>query len=172
MTAMRTPYPFLLRAPLAVLAAVSMLTGCRMGVVPETSSLDFGDIYLVGSYSGSTPLENEAGFVQTITAVAFDDGSAFSLTEELPFTMEQRTPYAIGFELNPVPGSFGALSDVARLTVNPKVGQAYEVRVNLSANFFDGDLDDDGVVDVLYGGEDCDDNDADVFGGLLPHEEV
>jgi len=154
------------------LVAISLLTGCRTGVVPETSSLDFGEIYIVGSYPGSTPLENEATFSQSVTEVSFDDGSAFSVAIELPFEMEGRTPYAIPFTLNPVPESFGALSDVAHLTITPSVGASHEVTVNLSATFIDGDLDDDGVVDEVYGGDDCDDNDPEVFGGLIPHEEV
>ena len=147
------------------------LSGC-MGVVPEVTSLDFGDVYIVGSYAASTPLENAAATAQTIVDVSFADGSAFSLATTLPFVMEQRTPYAIDFALSPVPESFGTLSDVAHLLIKPQAGAVYEVVVNLSAQFIDGDLDNDNAVDVAFGGDDCDDDDADIFGGLFPHEEV
>jgi len=170
MTPMRIQKFFL--SPSILLLSLSFLVGCQMGIVPEESSLDFGAVYIVGTYQSSTPLENEATFAQSITGVTFDDGSAFSLAIELPFEMEQRTPYPINFRLSPVAESFGALSDAAHLTIEPKVGSPYEVIVNLSAIFIDGDLDDDGVVDVVYGGEDCDDTDPEVFGGLIPHEEV
>ncbi|MBJ95347.1 MAG: hypothetical protein CMP23_12865 [Rickettsiales bacterium] len=155
----------------AVSVSLVLLSGCK-GVAPASTDLNFGDIYILGSYSASTPLENEAATAQTIAEVSFDDGSAFSLAMDLPFLMEQRTPYAIDFTLSPLPESFGQLSDVARFTIEPTGGSPYEVVVNLSANFIDGDIDNDGVVDVAFGGQDCDDSDPEIFGGLVPHEEV
>jgi hypothetical protein len=170
MTAMRTRQ-FLFSPSLGLLVTL-VLAGCQISVVPEESNLDFGEVYIVGAYPGSTPLENEANSAQSITSVAFDDGSAFSMTTALPFEMEGRTPYPIGFLLSPVAESFGQLSDVAHLTIGPNVGASYEVIVNLQANFIDGDIDNDGVVATAFGGEDCDDADPEVYGGPVPHEEI
>ena len=166
MTVMRTAKTLFLS-----LLIFSGLVACK-GVTPEVTSLNFGEIYIVGTYPGSTPMDNEGTTAQTITAVTFDDGSAFSLVTVLPFEMEQRTPYPLDFSLSPIPESFGELSDVAHLTIQPQAGPSYEVIVNLSATIIDGDIDNDGVVDVALGGFDCDDEDAEIFGGLFPHEEV
>ena len=62
MIVMRTVKTFFLSA-----VALSF-AGCT-GVVPDVTSLDFGDIYIVGSYPGSTPLENSSSMPHTITGV-------------------------------------------------------------------------------------------------------
>ena len=121
MTVMRTAKTLFLS-----LLIFSGLVACK-GVTPEVTSLNFGEIYIVGTYPGSTPMDNEGTTAQTITAVTFDDGSAFSLVTVLPFEMEQRTPYPLDFSLSPIPESFGELSDVAHLTIQPQAGPSYEV---------------------------------------------
>ena len=67
----------LVKAPVFAILIVPLLislTACGPGVSPLESVLDFGDVYLRGTYEESTPLRNTTLSEQQVTAAAFDDG--------------------------------------------------------------------------------------------------
>jgi hypothetical protein len=153
------------RLSLIVVLPALLLVGCSEGVTPKESLLDFGDVYLHGSYEDSTPLRNTTLSTPVVSAVSFADGTSFSLVTTVPFEMDPEAEYPMDFGFTTQEDVFGLIEDTATLQIAPKQGDPYEVIVFLKANFQDGDLDGDGHVDEIYGGDDCADDDPVTYGG-------
>jgi predicted outer membrane repeat protein len=150
---------------LSLVSLLIVLTGCSEGVSPLESAIDFGDVYLHGTYEDSTPLRNTTLNEQVISAVAFDGGTSFGLITQLPLTMDPEAEYPMDFSFTTTEDVYGEITDMARLTVTPKSGSPYELVVSLTVAFQNGDLDGDGHVDDGLGGDDCDDADPLTFAG-------
>jgi len=151
--------------PVLLALLLIVLTGCSEGVTPKESSIDFGDVYLHGTYEDSTPLRNTTVSEQLLSSVTFDVGTSFGLITQLPLTMDPEAEYPMDFSFTTTEDLYGEITDVAHITITPKQGAPYDVTIALRVNFEDGDLDGDGHVDDALGGDDCDDADATTYAG-------
>ena len=147
--------------------AVLLATGCGAGVLPPTTTLDFGEIFIAqAAIDQSTPLVSD-GRKATLQSVAWEGGQAFAVTTALPLEMDAGAPYAIGFAFQPPPAGYQVWNDTANFTVL-EGNQTKVVSVSMTGTFTNGDLDGDGRVDIQYGCDgcdDCDDTDATVYPG-------
>ena len=154
-----------------LIGAFFVAPGCQDGVVLQPA-IDFGEVYIVGSYEASAPIDNNTAGPRTATEVSFDDGTAFQVLSELPLVMDRKSPYPVDFAFVPPAGGYGLWEDVAHFLVVPSTGDPITVSITLTGLFTNGDQDSDGVVDIAYGGDDCDDLDPDIYGGPNAHEEI
>ncbi len=161
------------RGPLLLLLVYSLLVapGCQDGVVLQTA-IDFGEVYIVGTYEASAPIDNNTSASRTLSEVEFDDGAAFQVLTELPLAMDRKAPYPLDFAFVPPAGEYGTWEDSANFRVVASTGDPITVSISLTGLFTNGDQDGDGVVDTQYGGDDCNDLDPDIYGGPDAHEEI
>jgi len=130
-----------------------------------SANIDFGEHYLHGTYEQTTPISNETQGLLTLESVTFATGGSFSLSTPLPLAMDGGAEYPLDFVFTTTDGLYGDLDDTVTLTIARGQGEPYTAIYTLRATFIDGDLDDDGHVDTLYGGDDCQDDEPAIYGG-------
>ena len=149
----------------AFLSTLLLASGCTEPVSPLSISIDFGEHYLPGSYSESQALSNETLGKLTLESASFADGSLFTLDTPLPLEMDGGAEYPLDLTFTTMEGSFGELEDTVTLTLARAQGEPFTALWTLKAIFHDGDLDNDGHVDVAFGGDDCQDDVAAIYEG-------
>jgi len=149
----------------AFLSTLLLASGCTEPVSPLSISIDFGEHYLPGSYSESQALSNETLGKLTLESASFADGSLFTLDTSLPLEMDGGAEYPLDLTFTTMEGSFGELEDTVTLTLARAQGEPFTALWTLKAIFHDGDLDNDGHVDVAFGGDDCQDDVAAIYEG-------
>jgi len=145
---------------LLVLAAA-----CGEPVSPLSTTLDFGEHYLPGTYEQTLPVSNETNGSLTIESATFSSGGSYELVTALPLVMDGGAEYPLDFTFTTTEGLFGEVEDTVTLSIARGQGEPVTAVYALRAIFLDGDLDNDGHVDTLYGGDDCQDDAATIYEG-------
>ena len=142
-----------------------LVSACSEPVSPMSATIDFGEHYLPGTYEETTPLSNETSGTLTLESATFATGGSYTLVTPLPLVMDGGAEYPLDFAFTTTEGLFGEVEDTVTLSISRAQGEPYTAIFTLRALFRDGDLDNDGHVDTLYGGDDCQDDEAAIYGG-------
>jgi len=142
-----------------------LVAACGEPVSPLSTTLDFGEHYLPGSYEQTVPMSNETGGILTLESATFSTGGSYALLTPLPLAMDGGAEYPLDFSFTTTEGLFGEVEDTVTLSLARGQGEPFTAIYTLRAIFHDGDLDNDGHVDVLYGGDDCQDDVAAIYEG-------
>ncbi len=139
------------------LLLVVLVAACGEPVSPMATTLDFGEHYLPGTYERTAPLSNETTGTLTLESATFSTGGSYALLTPLPLVMDGGAEYALDFVFSTTEGLFGEVEDTVTLSIVRSQGEPISAVYTLRAIFHDGDLDNDGHVDVALGGDDCQD---------------
>jgi len=129
------------------------------------TTLDFGEHYLPGTYERTTPLSNETSGLLTLESATFSTGGSYALLTPLPLVMDGGAEYPLDFVFATTEDLFGEIDDTVTLSITRNQGEPILAVYSLRAIFRDGDLDNDGHVDVAHGGDDCQDDEPAIYEG-------